>query len=117
MILLEIILPMLVSLLAVLGAYGILRELMLSAVASRQVTVAVVLREPVDEEALDILLDEALRHPRRRRGQRIALVLARPLVDGAMGEAGELSPRFAALAERYAAEVFVADALSGTVPD
>ncbi len=106
---LQIILEVLVAALAVIGAYGLLRETVLSAIASRQVTVALVLREPVDEVALDILLDEAMRHPRRRRGQRIALLVSRPLLCGPMGEDGVLAPAYREVVLRYRAEVFVAE--------
>lgn len=110
---LQIILEVTVAALAVVGAYGILRELMLGVVASRQITVAVVLREAVDEVSLDILLDEAMRHPRRRRGQRTALVLSRQLLLGEMGEDGALFPPYASVVERYGVKVLVADDISG----
>ena len=106
---LQTILEVTVAALAVVGAYGILRELMLGAIASRQITVAVILGEAIDEVSLDILLDEAMRHPRRRRGQRTALVLSRHLLCGEMGEDGALFPPYAAVAERYGAKVIVAD--------
>ena len=106
---LQIILEVTVAALAVVGAYGILRELMLSAVASRQVAVAVILGEAVDEVSLDILLDEAMRHPCRRRGQHTALVLSRHLLCGEMGEDGVLFPPYEAIVERYGVKVLVAD--------
>ena len=106
---LQIILEVTVAALAVVGAYGILRELMLGAIASRQITVAVILGEAIDEVSLDILLDEAMRHPRRRRGQRTALVLSRHLLCGEMGEDGALFPPYAAVVERYGVKVLVAD--------
>ncbi len=105
----RILLEVLVATLAVIGAYGLIREAMLSAVASRQVTMAVVLREAVDEITLDILLDEAMRHPNRRQGRRIVLLVARSLLEGDMGEGGRLAPDFLAVADRYHAVVAVAD--------
>ncbi len=105
----QIILQVLVAALAVIGAYAILRVATISAIASRQVTSAVVLREAVDEVTLDILLDEAMRAPGRRRGQRVALVIARPLLAGPMGKDNTLAPDYAAVAERYRAEILVAD--------
>ena len=106
---LRTILEVTVAALAVVGAYGILRELMLGAIASRQITVAVILSEAIDEVSLDILLDEAMRHPRRRRGQRTALVLSRHLLCGEMGEDGALFPPYASVVERYGAKVFIAE--------
>ena len=106
---LQIIAEVFVAALAVIGAYGILRELLLATVASRQVTVAVVLWDAVDEVSLDILLDEAMRHPRRRRGQRTALVLSRHLLRGEMGEDGALFPAYAEIVDRYRVAVWVAD--------
>ncbi len=97
----QIVFAVIGAFLAVIGAYAVLRELMLSAIASREVTVAVVLREPVDEVALDLLLDEANRHPTRRRGRRVALLVPRTLA--------EQLPAYAEVIERYAAEVFVVD--------
>ena len=106
---LQILLEVTVAALAVVGAYSILRELMPSAVASREVVVAVILCEAVDEVSLDILLDEAMRHPSRRRGQRTALVLSRHLLWGEMGENGALFPPYASVVERYGAKVFIAE--------
>lgn len=106
---LQIIAEVFVAALAVIGAYGILRELLLATAASRQVTVAVVLWDAVDEVSLDILLDEAMRHPRRRRGQRTALVLSRHLLRGEMGEDGALFPAYAEIVDRYRVAVWVAD--------
>ncbi len=108
---LQIVMEVLVAALAVVGAYTILRESILGVVASRQVRVAVVLQEAVDEVSLDILLDEALRHPCRRRGGRIVLLMSRHLLAGEMGEAGVLSPSYGEIVERYHAEVFLVDAL------
>ncbi len=108
----KIILDISVAALAVIGAYAVLREGLLTLAASRQVTVAVILHEAVDEVSLDILLDEAMRHPRRRRGQRIVLILSRHLLRGEMGEGDTLFPHYAQIVDRYRAEVFVADILA-----
>ncbi len=104
---LQIILGSLVAALAVIGAYGVLRETMLSAIASREVTAAVVLWEAVDEVALDILLDEANRHPKRRRGQRVALILSPDAFAGMSGADGALLPVMTEIIDRYRAELFV----------
>ncbi len=100
----QIVFAVLGALLAVVGVYAILREWMLSAIASREVTVAVILREPVDAVTLDLLLDEATRHPMRRRGRRVALIIPRPLE-------GNL-PLYAEVIERYAADVLVVEGTS-----
>ncbi len=106
----QIILVTFASALSLIGAYSILREALLGVFASREVSVTVILKEPVTPEALDILLDEATRHPRRRRGQRVTLVLPRALMD-TMGEGDVLLPSYAEQVSRYGAEVFLGDIL------
>ncbi len=99
----------LVAAFAVVGAYLLLREVLLGLMLSREITAAVILHTEVDEITLDILLDEAMRAPARRRGRRVALVIDRRLLRGRMGKDGALAPDYAAIADRYRAEVVIAD--------
>ncbi len=98
-----------VAALAVIGVYFLLRELAAACFSSRHVTATLVLRRPVDEVGLDILLDEAMRHPMRRPGERVVLLLSADLLDGPMGEGKQLHPPLAVVAERYRARVMVAE--------
>ncbi len=106
---LKIIFVTITAALALIGAYSILREALLAVFVSREIAIAVILRTPLEEEALDILLDEATRHPCRRRGQRVALVVPRALSDSVLAHAD--------LLERYGVEVWIGDTReNGTRP-
>ncbi len=105
----EILIQIFVALLSVVGFYSILRALAASCLTPRQVTTAVVLREAVDEFVLDILLDEAMRNPLRRRGGRVVVLVSCALMDGRMGYGETLLPAHAEIAERYHAAVYVVD--------
>ncbi len=109
------VLEILVAVLAATGFYALLRGLTASFLSPRQVTVAVVLRQAVDVETLDILLDEARRSPLRRRGEALTVFVSHVLFDGRMGEGGELFPTYADVMARYGAVWFTAD-LGGDEP-
>ncbi len=98
-----------VAALAVIGFYSLLHVAINALVSSREVTVTVILRRPVDPPTLDLLLDEAYRHPLRHRGRRVALLLHAPLLEGTMGEGGALAPDYRELVERYGATVYTVD--------
>ncbi len=94
-----------VALLSVIGFYTILRVVADRWLCSHRVVVSVLIRETVDDGELDMLLSEATRHPARRRGQRVVLMVAAELMDGRMGTDGRLAPAAAVVAARYGAEV------------
>lgn len=103
----------LIALLAVIGGYFLLRTVSETIFLPRRVTAAVVLTAPVDAAELDILLAEATRHPARRRGMRVLLVLHPTLMVGDIGEMDadgtpRLAPAYATVAERYRAAVCIA---------
>ncbi len=95
----------LVAALSVIGFYGILHAVFETVACPKQITAAVVVRNMKDAEDMDILLCEARRAPCRGAKRRIFLVISADLMDGRLGEAGKLKEEYAALAERYGAEV------------
>ena len=95
----------LVAALAVIGFFGVLHALLEAALCPKQITAAVIVQTRKDAEDLDILLCEARRAPCRRSSRRLLLVVSTELMDGTVGEAGKLREEYAALAERYGAEV------------
>lgn len=102
----------LIAALSVVGFYGVLHAVFETALRPKQITSAVIVRSMKDAEDLDILLCEARRAPCRGANRRLFLIISADLMDGPMGEAGQLKEEYAALAERYGAEVCV---LSTTV--
>ena len=97
----------LIAALSVIGFYGVLHAVFETALCPKQITASVVLRNMKDAEDLDILLCEARRAPCRGGKRRLFLVVSADLMDGRVGEAGKLKEEYAALAERYGAEVAV----------
>ncbi len=98
-----------IALLALAGAYSLLHMLSAAILHPRGLTTAVVLRNAVDEFALDILLGEAVRNPGRRRGERVVLLVSRSLMDGRMGFGECLLAPLAEVADRYGAVVYIVD--------
>lgn len=115
-----IVTDVLIALLAVIGGYFLLRTASEALFLPRRVTAAVVLTEAVDAAELDILLAEATRHPARRRGMRVLLVLSPALADGPMGQTTDgtfsLDPACATIAARYRAAVLVAELTDPDAP-
>ena len=101
----QILLQILVAALAVIGFYGVLHAVFESALRPRQITTAVTVYSKQDARDLDILLCEARRAPCRRASRRLFLIVSPELMDGTLGEGGKLHEEYAALAERYGAEV------------
>ena len=101
----QTVVQILIAALAVIGFYGVLHAVFESALRPRQITTAVTVRSERDARDLDILLCEARRAPCRRASRRLFLIVSSELMDGTVGEAGKLNEEYAALAERYGAEV------------
>ena len=95
----------LVAALSVIGFYAILHAVFETALRPTQITSAVVVRNMKDAEDLDILLCEARRAPCGGGKRSLFLVISPELMDGRVGEAGKLKEEYAALAERYGAEI------------
>ncbi len=105
----QIVIEVIIAVLSVVGFYSILRALAASCLTPRQVTTAVVLQEAVDEFSLDILIDEAMRNPLRRRGGRVIVLVSRALMDGRMGYGDTLLPPHAEVMERYRAVLYIVE--------
>ena len=101
----QTIIHVLVAALSVIGFYGTLHALFETVACPKQITAAVVVENMKDAQDLDILLCEARRAPCKGAGRRVFLVVSADLMDGCLGEAGKLKEEYAALAERYGAEV------------
>ena len=97
----------LIAALSVIGFYGILCAVFETALRPKQITPAVVVRSMKDAEDLDILLCEARRAPCKGARRRLFLIVSADLMEGLVGEAGQLKEEYAILAERYGAEVAV----------
>ncbi len=103
----ETILQVTVAALAVIGFYGLLHGLFEAFLVPRQITAAVVLREAVPPEELDILLCEAYRAPFRRRRQGVVLVLPAELMTPDTD--GELAEAYAEVIQKYGVRVCPTD--------
>lgn len=99
----QTVMEILMILMAVIGFYCVLREVTDSLLLPRQVTAAVVLHEPVGADSLDILLSEAIRHPVRRRGRRVLLLIPRNVSES------WLTADISEVIERYHAAVLAVD--------
>ncbi len=103
----EIVFHVTAAALAVIGFYGLLHGLFEAFFAPRQITAAVVLREAVPPEELDILLCEAHRAPFRRRRQGVVLVIPTELM--AADPDGELTEAYAEVIRKYGVRVCPTD--------
>ncbi len=113
---LDTVLEIAVALLSVVGLYSLLGAIGDRVLSPRQLTVAVVIREPVDAVVLDILLDEAMRSPARRRGRAVQLLLSASLFDAARGGVPSRLSVYRAVAERYRASVYVVEPENSGTP-
>ena len=102
----ETILQVAAAALSVIGFYGILHALLEALLTPRELAAAVILTKYVPPEELDILLCEA-RRTLLGRGKRVVLAIPSALWKGSMRDSDE----YAAVIERYGAEVALLDAL------
>ncbi len=102
----EIILQVTVAALAVIGCYGVLHGILEALFTPRELVSAIVLTESVVPEELDVLLCEARRAP-GKRSRRVILAISPALLQGTMGENGQLYEDFACVVEKYDATLFV----------
>ena len=101
----ETVFQVVVAALSVIGLFGVLHGIFESLLVPRELGTAVILTRKITPCELDILLCEARRAPCRRASRRLFLIVSSELMDGTVGEAGKLNEEYAALAERYGAEV------------
>ena len=102
----ETILQVTMAALAVIGFYGVLHAAFEWVLTPRELAAAVVITRDVSPEELDILLCEA-RRTLLGRGKRVVLAIPSALWKGSMRDSDE----YAAVIERYGAEVALLDAL------
>jgi hypothetical protein len=102
----ETILQVTMAALAVIGFYGVLHAVFEWMLTPRELAAAVVITRDVSPEELNILLCEA-RRTLLGRGKRVVLAIPSALWKGSMRDSDE----YAAVIERYGAEVALLDAL------
>lgn len=102
----QVILEVFVALLAVMGFYGVWRWVFDWFFAPPQVAPVVMVNDKADAENLDILLSEADHNMQRRRGVCIVVLIHPSLMDGVIGEGGELFPPYRAMLARYPTVVY-----------
>lgn len=102
----EVVSAVVVAVLSVIGLLSVVRVGLEALWMPRAVSVAVVLRASegaVEPEVLDLYLGEAVRHPARRRGERLLVLAASSLVS----PDGTLDEEAMTVIERYGASLIV----------
>ncbi len=92
--------------LAAMGLTLALRAILDARLWPTSVTVAVTVKTKQDADDLDILLCEASRHI-CRRGVSVAVLISSHLMQGEIGNGGELYAAYQAVIAAYSAEVYM----------
>ena len=93
--------------LALFGAFCAVLMLCDWLFASRQISVAVEVREREDAEILDFLLREAMRTSLCRGKARTVVLIASSLMDGTLGVGTDLFDHVSEIIDRYAADCYL----------